>query len=153
MLSLWCTCDTEEGHDGAMGVVSPALAPHQDLAALPPAKASLAGQHHKHSPLPTKTVILSGTCTCAPCSPVSQLCIDTLVGAAADRSPIDRRSAFEGATPPPPPSGGQHPPRSAALPRAGSTLLSLQCPPVTKVSDVDGKVVRCDGLSKLVLTH
>ena len=60
-----CTCDTEEGHDGAMGVVSLALLHlhhhHQSLAApLLPRKSSLAGQHHNyHLALSPQTVILS----------------------------------------------------------------------------------------------
>ena len=83
-----CTCDTEEGHDGAMGVVSPALLPHQGLDPQPPRQSSSAGHHHHFFLIPSpQTVILGSRAASAAalvlCSPVSQLCIDTLVGAAA----------------------------------------------------------------------
>ena len=63
-LMTLCTCDTEEGHDGAMGVVSLALHHHhhhQSLAPpLLPRKSSLAGQHHNYHLAPSpQTAILS----------------------------------------------------------------------------------------------
>ena len=81
------TCDTEEGHDGAMGVVSPALLPHQGPDLQPPRQSSSAGHHHYFFLIPSpQTVILGSRAASAAalvlCSPVSQLCIDTLVGAA-----------------------------------------------------------------------
>ena len=146
-----CTCDTEEGHDGAMGVVSPALLPHQGLDPQPPRRSSSAGHHHHFFLIPSpQTVILGSRAASAAalvlCSPVSQLCIDTLVGAAlALLSTVGfafEGTAFEG-TALLRPSGGSHHQGQIRIAKGG--IHPLPQPPLVSFQLPDYQMLRAGG--------